>query len=142
MGTPSSLIKRMDSVLLDTSAIFALLNPQDDHHDKAVAINRILIVRQVALVLPNFLLAESHTIIHRRLGAKSARQFLNAALQEFDIERVMPEDEWSAHALLQETSRLSYFDAVAIALADRLGIKEVFTFDRHFASRGLRLAIA
>lgn len=48
-----------------------------------------------------------------------------------------------ANALLQEISRakdLSYFDAVSIAMADRLGISEVFSFDRHFKLAGLSLA--
>jgi len=88
------------------------------------------------------LLAESHTIINRRLGPRPARDFLNAAVQDFQIERVTVEDEWAAHAMLQKISRrrdLSYFDAVAIALAERLGIDEVFSFDRHFTLMGLRL---
>src|SRR5262249_26457613 len=111
--------KRMASVLIDTSALFALLNADDEHHQKAIAINETLIHRQVTLVLPNFLLAESHTIINKRLGPKRARQFLNAALQEFEIERVTIEDEWAAQAILQGTSQtkdLSYFDAVAVSM--------------------------
>lgn len=33
----------------------------------------------------------------------------------------------------------SYFDAVASALALRLGIKRIFTFDRHFRQMGFEL---
>ena len=133
----------MASVLVDTSAIFALLNPEDDHHRKAVAVNEVLIRRKVALVLPNFLLAESHAIINKRLGAPSARAFLHAALQDYDIERVTLEDEWAAQAILQhpgKTAGVSYFDAVAAALAERLQIHEIFTFDRHFTLLGFKAA--
>lgn len=128
-------------VLLDTSALLALVNPEDDHHVKAVEIHRSLIHKKAALVLPNFLLAESHTIINRRLGPREAREFLNSALRDFEIERVTLEDEWAAHALLQEVSRqkdLSYFDAVAASMAERLGMEEIFTFDRHFSLLGLK----
>jgi predicted nucleic acid-binding protein len=135
----------MVDVLLDTSAVFALLNPDDDHHAGAIAIHDSLIRRKVTLVLPNFLLAECHAILNKRLGPQAARGFLNAALQDFAIERVSVEDEWAAHAMLQTVSRLrdlSYFDAVAIVLAQRLGIKDVFSFDRHFALMGLKPAAA
>ena len=129
--------------MLDTSGLFALLNPEDAYHIQSLEINKKLIERQVSLVLPNFLLAECHTIINKRLGFGPAREFLNAALQDFQIERITVEDEWAAHAMLQTTSHrrnLSYFDAAAIALARRLGIHEVFSFDRHFRLMGLTLA--
>jgi predicted nucleic acid-binding protein len=131
----------MDKVLLDTSGLFALFNPEDAHHRQALEINDRLIQRQVALILPNFLLAESHTIINKRLGPRLAREFLNAALLDFQIERITIEDEWAAHAMLQTVSRrrnLSYFDAVAIALAIRLDVLEVFSFDQHFRLMGLK----
>jgi len=135
----------MADVLLDTSAIFALLNPDDDHHAGAVAINDRLIRQKATLILPNFLLAECHAILNKRLGPRAARGFLNAALQDFQIERISVEDEWTAHAMLQNVSRqrdLSYFDAVAVALAQRLQISDVFSFDRHFAIMGLKLLSA
>ena len=132
----------MADVLLDSSAIFALLNPNDDHHAKAVAIDESLTKRKVTFILPNFLLAEAHTLLNRRLGPQVARAFLNGALQDYEIERVTMEDEQTAHAILQEVSRtkgLSYFDAVAVAVAERLSIREVFSFDAHFALAGLKL---
>ena len=131
----------MDKVLVDTSALFALMNPDDEHHSSAVKIHNRLISSNSALILPNFILSETHTILNKRLGPKVARDFLNAALQDFEIERVTLEDEWSAHAMLQNTSRsknLSYFDAAAVAMAQRLGIHNVFSFDRHFFLMGLK----
>ncbi len=131
----------MAEVLLDTSAIFALLNRDDPHHARAVTIHQSLIHRQAVLVLPNFLLAESHAIINKRLGSRAARDFLQGALRDFEIQRVTLEDEWAAQGILQNVTRskaLSYFDAVAVALAERLGISEVFTFDKHFRLMGLK----
>ncbi len=130
---------------MDNSGLFALLNPDDDHHPQSIKIYDSLVRRKASLILPNFLLAESHTIINKRLGPRPAKQFLNAALVDFQIERITVEDELTAHAMLQNTSRrrsLSYFDAVAVALAERLGIREVFSFDRHFHLMGLKLVEA
>ncbi|MBI2119292.1 MAG: PIN domain-containing protein [Elusimicrobia bacterium] len=132
----------MASILLDSSAIFALINLEDSHHENALIINDSLIHRHVTLILPNFLLAESHTILNKRLGPNVARDFLNAALQDFEIERVTIEDEWAAHAILQQVTKkkdISYFDAILVAVAERLGIDEVFTFDHHFRLLGLKM---
>ena len=133
----------MANILLDTSAIFSLLNVEDSHHRRAAEIHKAILSRKASLVLPNFLLAESHTILNRRMGYQVAKEFLDAALRDFEIERVTLEDEWTAHAILHQTTRrrdLSYFDAVAVAVAERLGIKEIFSFDSHFERSGLTLS--
>jgi predicted nucleic acid-binding protein len=135
----------MDKVLVDTSGLFALIDQGNIHHKLALKINVSLINRNATLILPNFLLAECHTIINKRLGPRPARDFLNAALLDFHLERITIEDEWAAHAMLQTISRqrdLSYFDAVAIALAERLRITEIFSFDQHFTMMGLKLSEA
>ena len=131
----------MAEVLLDTSFVYALADRDDSHHAAGLAALKSL-KRGDTLVLPNFLLAESHTIINRRLGPQAARNFLNAALQDYHIESAAPEDEMSAHALLQDVSRsrdFSYFDAVAAVIARRLGIVHVLTFDRHFRQLGFEI---
>jgi len=66
-------------------------------------------------------------------------------LLDYHIERVTLEDESRAIVLLQGISsskNYSYFDAVAAALAQRLAIADVFSFDRHFQRLGLRLVTA
>ena len=35
---------------------------------------------------------------------------------------------------------LSYFDAIAVAIAERLQINEIFSFDSHFEMMGLKLS--
>lgn len=135
----------MDRIFVDTSALYALIDQNDSHHSQAVKILASLLPRSPQLVVPNFLLAETHTIINRRIGPREALRFLNGALLDYQIERVTIQDEQRALALLQRISvsrNFSYFDAVAVALAERLGIEEVFTFDRHFTLLGLKPAMA
>jgi predicted nucleic acid-binding protein len=130
----------MGNILVDTSALYALTDSDDQFHQRAVSLLDSL--RGETLIVPNFILAEAHTIINKRLGPQAAKDFLNASLQDYAIERVTPEDEMTAHAMLQEVSRsrnLSYFDVAAVALAERLGIERVFTFDRHFSQSGFKI---
>jgi len=135
----------MDKVLVDTSALYALIDRSDDHHAKAVQLLQSLTQRATELIVPNFILAETHTIINRRIGPREALLFLNKTLLDYHIERVTLEDESRAIVLLQGISsskNYSYFDAVAAALAQRLAIADVFSFDRHFQRLGLRLVTA
>ena len=135
----------MNRILVDTSALYALIDQNDSHHAEAAKILASLLPLAPQLVVPNFLLAETHTIINRRIGPREALRFLKGALLDYQIERVTVEDEHRAVAMLQRISvsrDFSYFDAVAAALAERLGIEEVFTFDRHFALLGLKPIVA
>ena len=131
----------MADILLDTGFLYALADQDDDHHSRSKAV-LAQVTKEDSLVLPNFLLAETHTVINKRLGPQAAKAFLNAAIQDYHVERVTSEDEMAAHALLQEVSRsrdFSYFDAAACAVALRLGIERVFTFDRHFQQLGFEI---
>lgn len=135
--------KHMAEILVDTSALFALLNSEDDHHAKAARTHERLVRQKASLILPNFILAETHAILNKRVGPRAALDFLNAALRDFEMERVSLEDEWSAHAILQTATRarsLSYFDAILVAVAERRKISEIFSYDRHFELMGLRLS--
>jgi len=135
----------MNRILVDTSALYALIDQNDSHHSQAAKILASLLPQAPQLVVPNFLLAETHTIINRRIGPREALRFLKGALLDYQIERVTVEDEHRAVALLQRISvsrDFSYFDAVAAALAERLGIEEVFTFDRHFTLLGLKPVVS
>ena len=108
----------MDRILVDTSALYALVDRNDSHHARAAKILTALLPRSPQLVVPNFLLAETHTIINRRIGPREALRFLNGAVLDYQIERVTTEDEQRALTVLQHISvsrNFSYFDAVAAA---------------------------
>ena len=89
-------IRSMDRILVDTSALYALVDRNDEHHSQAAKILASLLPYAPQLVVPNFLLAESHTIINRRVGPREALRFLKGALLDYQIERVTVEDEQRA----------------------------------------------
>jgi predicted nucleic acid-binding protein len=128
--------------LIDTSAIYALINGNDSHHALAKRIAAALSKPPSRVILLNFILAESHTLIRARVGHEAARRFLLTAPEEYEVVRVTPEDERIAVTFLYGAPHplhLSYFDAVLCAAAERLGLKKVFGFDQHFEQMGLEL---
>ncbi|MGH7798771.1 MAG: type II toxin-antitoxin system VapC family toxin [Candidatus Binatia bacterium] len=129
----------MAQALVDTSAVYALLDRDDANHRKALTILRSLPRRNLTPVLSNFVVAESHALILSRLGARVARDWL--LKQIWPIEPITGVDEKRARDIIQryEDKSFSYADATSFALMERLGLKDAFAFDSHFRQYGLKL---
>ena len=129
----------MAQALVDTSAVYALIDRDDANHRKAVAILRALPRRGLTPVLSNFIVAESHALLLSRLGSQVARDWL--LKQIWPIEPVTSADERKAREIIQryEDKTFSYTDASSFALMERLGLKDAFAFDVHFRQYGLKL---
>jgi len=126
-------------LLVDTSAVYALIDRDDTYHRKAVTLLRSLPRRGLRPLLTNFIVAESHALLLSRLGAEIARDWL--LRQIWPVERITPEDEEKAREIIRRYSdkSFSYTDATSFAVMERLGIKEAFAFDPHFRQYGLKL---
>ncbi len=129
----------MAQLLVDTSAVYALIDRDDTYHRKAVSLLRSLPRRGLNPLLTNFIVAESHALLLSRLGAEVARDWL--LRQIWPVERVTPPDEARAREIIQKyiDKTFSYTDATSFAVMERLGIKEAFAFDPHFRQYGLKL---
>ena len=129
----------MAQTLVDTSAIYALLDRNDANHRKAVTILRSLPRRGLTPVLSNFIVAESHALLLSRLGSQIARDWF--LKQIWPIEPITDVDEKKAREIIQryEDKTFSYTEATSFALMERLGLKDVFAFDIHFRQYGLKL---
>lgn len=66
----------MAQVLVDTSAVYALIDRNDTHHRRAASILRSLPRRGLPPLLTNFIVAECHALLLSRLGADPARDWL------------------------------------------------------------------
>lgn len=131
----------MAQVLVDTSAIYALLDTDDAHHRKAVAILRGLQRRSLTPLLTNFIVAESHALLLSRLGADIARRWLMTHV--WPIETVNPRDEDKAKEIIRKYTdkTFSYTDATSFAVMERLAIRSAFGFDPHFRQYGMDLLV-
>ena len=129
----------MAQLLVDTSAVYALIDRDDSYHRKAVSLLRSLPRRGLTPLLTNFIVAESHALLLSRVGAGVARDWL--LRQIWPMERITPEDEEKAREIIRRYTdkSFSYTDATSFAVMERLGIKEAFAFDPHFRQYGLKL---
>lgn len=121
-------------IMVDTGAWYAVCDASDTNHQRAKAFYE-KVAGVIPLVTTDAILAETWTLLAARLGRPAAITFwetLRAAgvpiitLEEADIEVA-----WQIiNAFPDQT--FSFTDATTFAAMERLGIEQVFTFDRHF----------
>lgn len=130
----------MARVLVDTSAIHALIDRNDSNHGAARAALERLRNRRDEPIITNFIRAECHALLLARLGPDVARQWLSTSV--WVVERLLPEDEDAAAEIIhtQLDKRYSFTDATSFAIMKRLRIRAALAFDRHFTQFGIEPA--
>lgn len=131
----------MTAVFADTSALLALLNTEDQDHDRAARAFAALRARQALLVSTSFVLVETYALVGRRLGVDAIRTFRSDVAPLLDVVWV---DEALHDAgldlLLDRRKRLlSLVDAVSFVTMRLKGLTEAFAFDPHFQQEGFSL---
>ena len=116
-------------IVADTSAIVALIDADDRHHE---AILRLFEEDPSSWVLPWAILPEVDYLLSRHVGADAADAFLgDVAAGAFAVEWGEPHDLVRARALnaRYEALRLGLVDAVVAAVAERLRASAIATLD-------------
>lgn len=127
-------------IFIDTSAFYAVLDRDDDNHQKARKIWNEVFSDENTIVTSNYVLVESFTLIQHRLGLEAVRGFQEDVLPLISIEWVDEATHRSGVSALLTASRrkLSLVDCVSFELMRTLGIKTAFAFDPHFAEQGIK----
>jgi predicted nucleic acid-binding protein len=125
-------------VFLDTSAFLAIIDENDIKHTQAAKTWSDLLQTETRLVCNNYVLLETLALIQNRFGMDTLRIFQEQAIPHLDIEWLTEAEHTEAmyYLLLANRRRLSLVDCSVFASMRRLGIREVFTFDEHFAEQG------
>jgi predicted nucleic acid-binding protein len=134
------------SALLDTGPVVGLLSARDEHHDATVAAIRASAHKGRSLCTIWEVIGEAYTLIRVRVApagsAESALLVLRWARESgVDILPATEADHDRAAAILGQyrDRRLSYVDALLLAIAERHRVEELVTVDaRHFGA--VRLA--
>jgi predicted nucleic acid-binding protein len=125
------------TVLVDTSAIYALLDEDDRRHAAAVDYFRAQIGATDHAV-HNYVLVESIALVQHRLGVEAVRRLVDAIQPVFEVIWVDPDvHERAADRLLRDDKRrLSLVDQVSFEVMRRHGIDRAFAFDDDFGGNG------
>lgn len=126
----------MREVFVDTGAWLALTDRRDNLH--AVAQNAFASILQGGdrLVTTNLVIAETYTLLRRRIGHTTAMKFLTSTRASPRVEMVFSTailESEAAHILSRYADQqFSYVDAVSFALMRERRIGQAFAFDHHF----------
>jgi predicted nucleic acid-binding protein len=122
-------------IVADTSAILALIDADDAHHRRVLAVYEQAPERWV---LPWAILPEVDYMLLTHVGAPAQRKFLaDLAAGSFAVEWGDDADLSRANDLCQRHKglRLGLVDATVAAVAERLGAAAIATLDlRHFGA--------
>ena len=126
------------SVYLDTSALLALLDADEERHQEAASQWARLVDADHALVTGNYVLVETFAIVQRRLGMDAVRALERDLLPLVEIVWVDEEVHRVAAAMLIAANRraLSLVDCTSFEIMRRPGLVQAFAFDRHFEEQG------
>ncbi len=137
----------MSIVFVDTSAWFAASFGRDQHHEAAAASYRELSRSGAHLITTDYVLDETLTLMKSRgIEAKRIESFhkqIRLAEEHGRLRLVFIDANLFAEAWKQFQSfsdqTLSFTDCASFAVAQRLRVDAVFTFDRHFELAGFSI---
>jgi predicted nucleic acid-binding protein len=124
-------------ILLDTSAIYALADRSDPHHEQAKRLFHHALESGETLLVHNYILLESAALLSKRLGLTVAVQFLQDA-EAFQV-------RWVDHILHRAAVRqwmgrrggkISLVDQVSFLIMREHAIPSALAFDEDFPNAG------
>lgn len=131
----------MSAVLMDTSAVIALLDAGDVNHQAAKSAFESLEYEVADLFTTSYVLIEIYALLGRRYGPSAVERFRQDFAPLLEVIWV-DEDlhEAGLDLLLDRASKsLSLVDAVSLVAIRARGADRVFAYDRHFENRGFEM---
>ncbi len=124
------------SVLWDSSAILALLDADDADHARAVAVARDIASERRPSFITNYIEAETHALLLRKLGRAIAGEWLLTG--GLTVVSALPAEEEKAKEILSRHTDKDWTlcDAISFAVLDARHVARAFTFDHHFRQYG------
>ncbi len=128
----------MSEVFVDTSAIYAILVPDDPDHGAARKVLEDLEHEDATLVTSSAVVYETVALLQRRVGVEAVRRFrerIEPALDVRWVERSVYDAAMAA--LLTANARdVSLVDWTSFAVMRAQGWRRAFAFDEDFARQG------
>lgn len=129
------------TIFIDTSALYALIDVDDDNHVPASERMAGLRYDDASLLTHNYVAVEAVALAQRRLGLEAAVDLHDRLLPLTNVEWVDAGLHGAAWTALRAARRrrVSLVDQVSFALMRRRRIDTAFAFDADFAREGFAL---
>jgi len=125
-------------IILDTSALLALLDFDDKFHEQASDAYDRLLRAHASLWITSYLRVETSALVHARLGFEPLRRLmasLDAVVTTLWLEQSLHTAAWREF-VARQGQRLSFVDCTTLLVARGLDAA-VFSFDTDFTLEGL-----
>ncbi len=125
-------------LFVDTSALYSLMDRNDQNHTAAQSIWKQVLADDIELVTSNYVLMEVTALIQSRIGIAALRDFdesIAALMTVYWVDSGLHATGIAA-VLAANRRRLSLVDCVSFSVCRRLSIEHVFAFDPHFDEQG------
>ena len=126
---------------IDTSALLAVLNRDDENHAVAALTWRQLLTGDWQLVTSSYVLVEAFALCQNRLGIQAAKALQNDIVPILEIIWIDTQlHTAAANAVIAAGKRkLSLVDCASFEIMRDKNISKAFAFDSHFAEQGFAL---
>jgi predicted nucleic acid-binding protein len=127
-------------VFVDTAGFLALWDSSDEHHSKALDLQRDLAAKRHRFLTTDYILDETVTLLLNRHSHAAAADFLDTSRRSeaLRLEWVDPERFFAAASWFErhEDKEWSFTDCVSFVVMRELKIRDAFTTDHHFTQAG------
>jgi predicted nucleic acid-binding protein len=129
------------SVLVDTSALYALLVRTEEGHGEVEAVLDGLLDEGRSLRTTSYVLVETVALLQSRFGLPAVRDFEERILPLLEVEWVDARLHGRAMKRLLRTDRrgLSLVDVVSFVVMEERGLRTALALDADFAREGFEL---
>lgn len=126
------------TVFLDTSALYAVFDRDDENHEAAGGRWESLLAGDNRLITHNYVVLELTALLQHRLGMEAVRDLVVEILPVCTVQWVSDAIHAQAlHYLLASGRRpLSLTDCASFEMMRRNGCTRAFAFDPHFIEQG------
>jgi predicted nucleic acid-binding protein len=125
-------------VFVDTSALIAVLDRDEDRHSKAVGAWQNLVETSEHLLTTNYVLLETAALVQRRVGFDAVRALQDNIAPILTIEWISRElhSRGIDAALATGKRNLSVVDCISFIVMRQQQTETAFAFDAHFSEQG------
>lgn len=128
-------------IFADTSALYAVLDRDDDNHPAARAAWNSLLQTDTALLVSNYVVLEMMALVQHRLGIEAMRLLCADVLPALDVHWITEADHGHAQNALLAAGRrkLSLVDCSSFHVMRSRAVRTAFAFDPHFSEQGFEV---